>query len=143
MLIEWQPSGDRRFFGYRIYRSTGSIEDISGLDPFLYQNGSHALNSTYDHDIEENVTYYYTVTAVDTGGNELRTGLSWVSGTYPYTPPPRPPPEDDDDDDDWDSRRKAYIGVSIALILLLLAGIAILGFMVLQNKPNDYDEFEE
>jgi hypothetical protein len=141
--IGWEESGDGRFYGYRVYRNIGAVENIIGMNPIYYQNGTSEANSTWDLQIEANMTYFYTVTAVDLNGNELKTGLSWTSVTIPYIPPPRPPAEEDDDKDEWDSKRRMYIGTSIAIILILLIGISYLSFMLMQKKTHYYDELEE
>ena len=36
-----------------------------------------------------------------------------------------------------------YIGISIAVILMLLIGISYLSFMLMQNKAHYYDDLEE
>jgi hypothetical protein len=141
--IEWEESGDGRFYGYRVYRNTGAIESIVGLYPIYYHNGSSTSNVTWDLKIEANMTYFYTVTSVDVNGNELRSGLSWTSVTVPYIQTPRPPSEEVDDGNEWDSKRRMYIGTSIAIILILLIGISYLSFMLMQKKTHYYDELEE
>ncbi|MGA1792926.1 MAG: polysaccharide deacetylase family protein [Thermoplasmatota archaeon] len=140
MLIEWNESRDGRFFGYRIYRAAEPLDDISGLTPLVYHNGTANLTSRWDFDIAVNDTFYYTVTAVDKAGNEVTSGLTWVSATYPYTPPPAPPEITDDRGDE--GRNYLITGIIIGAILLLIAGISYLAMVLLQRK-NYYNYYEE
>ncbi|MGA1819737.1 MAG: polysaccharide deacetylase family protein [Thermoplasmatota archaeon] len=140
MLIEWNESRDRRFFGYRIYRAIEPPDDISGLTPLFYHNGTANLSSRWDFDIKVNDTFHYTVTAVDKAGNEMTTGLTWVSATYPYTPPPAPPETPDEKGDE--GRNYLVTGIIIGAILLLIGGISYLAMVLLQKK-NYYDYYDE
>ncbi|MGA1873217.1 MAG: polysaccharide deacetylase family protein [Thermoplasmatota archaeon] len=138
MLIEWNGSRDRRFFGYRIYRATEALDDISDLTPVFYHNGTSELSSWWDFDIQVNDTFHYTVTAVDKAGNEMTTGSAWASATYPYIPPPAPP--EPPDDKDSEGRDYLITGLIISIILLLIGAISYLTMVLLQRKTHYYDE---
>lgn len=67
-----------------MYRSTSSIEEISGLDPLNEARISEANHT--DETAENGTTYHYVVTALDEAGNE-----SGPSGEVTKTPLASPP----------------------------------------------------
>jgi len=90
--LNWNNNTEVDLAGYNVYRSTTSGSGYGKL------NGSPLGSSDYaDNSVTNGTTYYYVVTAVDTGSNEsgdssevsatpeLRTDVeiigSWVSGT--------------------------------------------------------------
>ena len=79
--LDWSNNGESDLAGYNIYRSTTSGSDYAKL------NSSLLTNSDYnDPNVSNGTTYYYVVTAADTGG--LESGYSSeVSATpnYPST----------------------------------------------------------
>lgn len=63
--ISWQPSPSTNVAGYNVYRSTTTGTLGSKM------NSALVTSSTYtDTSVNNGVTYYYTVRAVDTSGNE-------------------------------------------------------------------------
>ncbi|MEA3557894.1 MAG: hypothetical protein U9R75_01445, partial [Candidatus Thermoplasmatota archaeon] len=78
--LGWRPSNDTRFREYRIYRSPCSLENIS-LTPYHMIEENRNTTSFTDENVQWNTTYWYTVTAVDVFGNELKNGTLWVNIT--------------------------------------------------------------
>ncbi|HEY93890.1 MAG TPA: fibronectin type III domain-containing protein [Dehalococcoidia bacterium] len=63
--LNWNDNSEPDLDGYNVYRATGTG------DPYNQINGSLVVTSDYtDTTVNELVTYYYVVTAVDTGANE-------------------------------------------------------------------------
>jgi fibronectin type 3 domain-containing protein len=76
VTLDWSDNGEGDLAGYNAYRST-----ISG-GPYTKLNGSLLVSSNYtDNSVTNGTTYYYVVTAVDTGSNE-----SGYSGQVSATP---------------------------------------------------------
>jgi len=63
--VSWQPSSSANVVGYNIYRSTASGDPGAKLNAALV-----SANKYTDGNVEDGITYYYTVRSVDTGGNE-------------------------------------------------------------------------
>ena len=63
--VSWQPSESTNVDGYNVYRSTASGDLGAKLNAALITS-----NSYEDKNVENGVTYYYTVRTVDTSGNE-------------------------------------------------------------------------
>jgi len=65
VLLDWNNNGEGDLAGYNVYRSTTSGSS------YAKQNSSLLTNSDYnDPNVSNGTTYYYVVTAVDTGGLE-------------------------------------------------------------------------
>jgi fibronectin type 3 domain-containing protein len=63
--LDWNNNGEGDLAGYNVYRSTTSGSSYAKL------NSSLLTNSDYnDSNVSNGTTYYYVVTAVDTGSNE-------------------------------------------------------------------------
>ncbi len=63
--LDWNNNGESDLAGYNVYRST-----TSGIG-YAKQNSSLLTNSDYnDSNVSNGTTYYYVVTAADTGGLE-------------------------------------------------------------------------
>jgi hypothetical protein len=63
--LDWNNNGESDLAGYNVYRSTTSGSGYAKL------NGSLLTSSDYnDSNVSNGTTYYYVVTAVDTGSNE-------------------------------------------------------------------------
>lgn len=70
--LDWSPyasPGDFAF--YRVYRATTSFSDVSGMTPITEGLLDPAVRQWSDTTVEDGVSYYYAVTAVDLSGNEL------------------------------------------------------------------------
>lgn len=79
--VSWGASSSANVAGYNVYRST-AVGDLG-----TKVNAALVSGSTYtDSGVENGVTYYYTVRAVDTGGNE-DTNTNQASATAQTTPP--------------------------------------------------------
>ena len=77
VALSWSPNSEPDLAGYNIYRSTTSGQDYTWLN-----TTSLIITSNYtDTDVVTPNTYYYVVTAVDTGSNE-----SVYSSEVPATP---------------------------------------------------------
>jgi len=63
--VTWTPSPSSNVAGYNVYRSTVVGDLGTKVNAALVQGTEYK-----DTDVENGVTYYYTVRAVDTGGNE-------------------------------------------------------------------------
>ncbi len=63
--ITWNPSSSSNVAGYNVYRSTTVGELGAKINAALIQGAEYK-----DTNVENGVTYYYTVRAVDAGGNE-------------------------------------------------------------------------
>lgn len=85
--LDWNSVQADDLAGYNVYRSTSSIESVSGLSPV---NGDLASQPTYTDDTVENGTvYYFVVTAVDDSDNESEPSDD-VEKTPFSSPPERP-----------------------------------------------------
>jgi TolB protein len=85
--LSWEAVNASDLSGYNVYRSTSSINDVSGKDPV---NGSVLSNGSYtDEGLTNGTTYHYVVTAVDDSGNESGPSLE-VKRTPFEDPPGRP-----------------------------------------------------
>lgn len=79
--VSWQPSQSANVAGYNVYRSTATGDIGTKI------NGALVTGTTYtDNNVEDGVTYYYTVRAVDTNGNE-DTNTNQASATAQTTAP--------------------------------------------------------
>jgi len=65
VLISWYPNQERDLAGYIVYRSFTEFGDYDEIGTV----GSNA-DSFIDDDVENGITYYYTVSAFDDEGNE-------------------------------------------------------------------------
>ena len=90
--LNWNDNGESDLAGYNVYRSTTQGSGYSKL------NGSLLSTSNYtDNSVANGTTYYYVVTAVDTGTNEsgysseVSATPSPTAGQTPY-PGPNPHP---------------------------------------------------
>jgi hypothetical protein len=83
--LQWHPTPFSEVKGYRIYRNTspdGTFERISEVD-------SRKKDSYVDEqNLSDATTYYYRMTAYDSGGRE--TGLSEIASTTTRGKPPTP-----------------------------------------------------
>jgi len=80
LKLSWQNPADEDFAYVNIYRS----EKIGILDadnqPIKVQDAEEYL----DQEVKDNIVYYYTITAVDTNGNESSKDLLLSSGGNPH-----------------------------------------------------------
>ncbi|MFH1850682.1 MAG: S8 family serine peptidase [archaeon] len=81
--LNWTPPGDDDMGFYRVYRSTESIADVSGLISIASTENTMLIDTT----VSDGVLYYYAVTAVDDDGNEDKQVES-VSVVTPDASPP-------------------------------------------------------
>jgi hypothetical protein len=73
--ILWLNPVDSDFYRIKIYRSSekgrlGSLVDGSKYDFIGHKKSDGDFRYFIDSDIKPNITYYYTVTSIDTSGNE-------------------------------------------------------------------------
>ncbi|MFC1899862.1 fibronectin type III domain-containing protein, partial [Chloroflexota bacterium] len=108
--LDWDDNSEGDLEGYNVYRSTDSGGSPT---PYTKVNGSLVATSDYtDTGLTNDVTYYYVVTAVDTGSNE--SAYSNEDSATPTDLPPAAPTTlvatsgdeeitlDWDDNTDWD-----------------------------------------
>lgn len=74
--LDWNNNGESDLAGYNVYRSTTSGSDYAKLNSSLLTSSDYS-----DSNVSNGTTYYYVVTAVDTGSNE-----SGYSGEVSATP---------------------------------------------------------
>jgi len=85
--ISWLNPLDSDFYRIKIYRSSekgrlGSLVDGSKYDFIGEKKSDGDFRYFIDSDIKPNITYYYTVTSIDTSGNESSTDIL----AAPYKP---------------------------------------------------------
>lgn len=85
VALRWSAVGDGDLAGYNVYRSSSSIEKLSGVESL---NGAEPVSETSltDEAVGNGNTYHYVVTALDDAGNE-----SDPSGEVTKTPFASPP----------------------------------------------------
>ena len=90
--LTWTPVSAPDFARYVVYVTTRSRAPVSELSPALNITNISNARATVSG-LQDNVTYYFAVTAADLSGNENRTALAGVSATPTPTPPPvvKPP----------------------------------------------------
>jgi hypothetical protein len=77
--LDWNNNGESDLAGYNVYRST-----TQGTG-YVRQNSSLLISSDYnDSNVSNGTTYYYVVTAVDTGA--LESGYSGEISAMPHIP---------------------------------------------------------
>ena len=82
VTLDWADNTETDLAGYRVYRGTSSSVSTSGAP----LNGALLISSSYtDTTVTNGATYYYVVTAVDTGAN-----TSSASAAASATPQPAP-----------------------------------------------------
>lgn len=86
--LEWNEVQPGDLAGYNVYRSTSSIEGISGMAPVNRDSAISEVTYT-DEGVENGSAYHYVVTAVDEAGNESNSS-SEVEVTPFSDPPGRP-----------------------------------------------------
>ncbi len=64
--LSWDASAAPDLAFYKLYRDTSDMTDVTGLDPIA----ELFVTEYTDTDIQNNLDYYYAVTAVDYSGNE-------------------------------------------------------------------------
>ncbi|MHC4067033.1 MAG: hypothetical protein ACYSUI_21360, partial [Planctomycetota bacterium] len=71
--LQWLRSGDPdgKFDHYAVYRSTAEFSSVDGMVP-IFTNGIIDDYGHSDHTVVNGTSYYYAVTAVWTGGAELK-----------------------------------------------------------------------
>jgi len=72
--LSWNQSPAPDFNNYNIYKSLSHITDVTSL-PVAKQINSVTQTTTQLTGLTDNVTNYFAVTAVDTGGNENKTTI--------------------------------------------------------------------
>lgn len=85
--LTWEAVDEEDLDGYRVYRDTESIGDVSGMDALA--EGVLSDPSYTDDAADNGQTYYYVVTAVDTDSNESDPSNE-VEKT-PFSDPPNRP----------------------------------------------------
>lgn len=85
--ISWLNPVDSDFYRIKIYRSSergrlGSLVDGSKYDFIGHKKSNSNFRYFIDSDIKPNITYYYTVTSIDTSSNESSTDIL----AAPYKP---------------------------------------------------------
>lgn len=97
----WEPNSESDLAGYNIYLVR--VDDISPARP-LKLNTQPVTNSCYLHtNLNQNATYYYNITAIDSSGNE-----SEPSAINERTNPP--------DQEGWPIKTKGYVSSSPAIV---------------------------
>jgi hypothetical protein len=70
VILHWDPVLDSRLAGYYVYRS------LSSTGPFKQPSVTLHTNHFVDFEVENDLTYYYRVRAVDTAGQESPDSLT-------------------------------------------------------------------
>jgi len=83
--LNWNANGENDLAGYNVYRSTSSFSTVTGMNPI---NGSNLIKNQNitDTGLENGITYFYRLTAVDESSNESK-----VSSQLKITPFSNPP----------------------------------------------------
>jgi hypothetical protein len=75
VIIEWYPNGERDLAGYKIWRSSDDDEFE------LLTQVSDRTDQYIDRDVQNGVTYFYAVSALDFDGNESDLSPELVTDT--------------------------------------------------------------
>lgn len=86
--MSWNLNNEGDFEGYNLYKSEQNITDISVLTP-VHGDELYFESSYTDEQVENGITYYYRITAVDLNGNESEPSQE-IRATPFSEPPIRP-----------------------------------------------------
>jgi hypothetical protein len=123
IILKWEITHPTSADHYDLYWGTDLITDYESLTP----NANTTQDSISVPDLIANTTYYFTIVAVDSDGNE--TAIAFSSAMPPKAEVT--PPDDDDDDDEDGDGLDPMLPLIVAIIAILLA---LIGMMMAARK---------
>jgi hypothetical protein len=131
VILKWNISHPSEVDHYEIYWDTSLITDVTSLTPQVTTTDDFALVE----DLASDTTYYFTILAVDSEGDQ--TGIAFSSAMSTELDDD----DDDHDDNDEDDTYPALMWFTILLVVIIIIILMVM-MMILKTKAQPQEDLK-